>query len=165
LSRIFCSKSINLLNDWKNTITLSPLTNNHHSTINAVVIISECTCYLKIRETFPLGFPQQRNIFTLFRKRRDFFGRLRRNQTIFNLQFMQFQIRLHYTIKLLKEPSVNASQFMNLINCISSPKCFRNNEYTTISRFSKCLIYIWNHQFFVFDKAMHSLANHTKTFL
>ncbi len=54
---------------------------------------------------------------------------------------------------------------MYLVNSISCPERFTDHKDTAVSRSRSALVNIRNNQFFVFDKPVHTLSNHTESFL
>ena len=54
---------------------------------------------------------------------------------------------------------------MYLIDGIPCTHGFADHEYPLIRRFMQCLVDIRNNQIFIFNESMHSLTNHTESFL
>ena len=151
LCRILGCQCINLFHYRKNACLFTVFADIKNPIFH-IPFVTDGTGNLEIRETLNLSFTKQfvRQIGNLF---------------MIVSPTMQFFGSLHDIHQLLQEPFINLSQFVHLIDGVASAKRFRDHENTFIGRFAQGFINVGNNQFFVLHKTMHSLSDHTKTFL
>ena len=151
LCRIFGCQSIDLLHYRKNT-RLFTMFADIKNTILHITFVADGTGNLEIRETLNLGFTKQfvwqiGYLFVIISPAMQFFG------------------SLHNIHQFLKEPFINLSQFVYLIDGVAGTKSLRDNKNSFISRFAQSLVDVGNNQLLVFYKSVHSLSNHAEPFL
>ena len=151
LCRIFGCQSINLLHYRKNTRPFTMFA-DIKNTILHITFVADGTGNLEIRETLNLGFTKQfvwqiGYLFVIISPAMQFFG------------------GLHDIHQFLKEPFINLSQFVYLIDGVAGTKSLRDNKNTFISRFAQSLVDVGNNQLLVFYKSVHSLPDHAEPFL
>ena len=130
LCRIFGCQSIDLLHYRKNT-RLFTMFADIKNTILHITFVADGTGNLEIRETLNLGFTKQfvwqiGNLFVIISPAMQFFG------------------SLHDIHQSLKEPFINLSQFVYLIDGVAGTKSLRDNKNTFISRFAQSLVDVGN---------------------
>ena len=106
------------------------------------------TCNLEIGETINLSCTQQFAV-----------------KNVDACATLQLLINIDDMLELLKEPLVNLSEVVNLVNCVTTVHSLRNHEHTLICRLTKSSIDIFNLKFLVLNETVHALTDHTKTLL
>ena len=130
LCRIFGCQSIDLLHYRKNTRFFTMFA-DIKNTILHITFVADGTGNLEIRETLNLGFTKQfvwqiGYLFVIISPAMQFFG------------------SLHDIHQFLKEPFINLSQFVYLIDGVAGTKSLRDNKNTFISRFAQSLVDVGN---------------------
>ena len=77
----------------------------------------------------------------------------------------EFEIPLNDMLQALQEPIINLRQFMYPLNAIPLIHRLRNSKNALVRRRLECRIQIIHMKVFVFRKTMHSLPDHSQTFL
>ena len=122
LCRIFGSQRINLLHNRKDTYPLTMITDIKYSIFH-ITFVTDGTSNLEIRKTLNLSFTKQfvwqiGYLFVIISPAMQFFG------------------SLHDIHQFLKEPFINLSQFVYLIDGVAGTKSLRDYKNTFISRFA-----------------------------
>ena len=150
LGRIFGSQGVYLFDNGKDAHLFSHVTHFQHCFVHIPYLVfqSNSTGYLEISESIDLCLTKHRFCKCL------------------SITFLQCFININDMFQFVEEPLVNLCQFMDSLDIIlRQMHCFRNNKDTLVRRLSKCCINIFNFKDFILYKTMHSLSNHTKSFL
>ena len=68
-------------------------------------------------------------------------------------------------LEFLEEPLVDLCKFVNLVDGVALMHSLRDDEHTLVGRLAQSCVDIVNLKFLILYEAMHTLTNHTKTFL
>ena len=79
--------------------------------------------------------------------------------------FVELLRCLHDVLQLVEEPLVYFSKVMYLVNSVTRTHSLRDYEDTFVGRFAESLVDIIDNKLLVFNETVHSLTNHTETFL
>ena len=151
LSRELACESIDLLDhrhDAKLLAAVAHVQALGFGKVLDLLVLDHSPCNLEVAEALALSFAQQ-------------VGRHLVDVVI----LFQFLIGTHYALELLEEPLVNLGEVVNLIDRIASLHGLGDDKNTLVGRFAESLVDVIDLNDLVFDKAMHTLTNHTETLL
>ena len=68
-------------------------------------------------------------------------------------------------LEFLQEPLVDFREFVNLVDGVALVHGFRDDEDALVGRFAQCRVDVWNLEFLIFHKSVHSLSYHSQSLL